>query len=530
MHARPAALLLGLTLATTLPAQELLYRLDGLAAGDEYGAALALLGDLDGDGVPEILAGGRKHTLNGLDSGMVRVTSGADGSEIFTLYGLAPREGFGIAVDGLGDVDGDGLDDFAVGVVGEMSNGFQSGAVRVFSGADAHRIREHQGEAGFWFLGISVACAGDVDADGVPDLLAGAYRAPVAGPDTGLARVWSGADGSLLHEVQGATAFDLFGQAVSDCGDLNGDGHGEFAAAAPFHDGGAPDGGQVQVFDGATGSVLYTWLGTDPGGNFGYAVETVGDADGDGVPDLAVGANRDSRDGFQTGRVFLYSGATGLLLWERAGGGLDERLGESVSAAGDLDGDGLADLVAGGPESDRAASRAGLVRLLSGLDGAELGSLDGPGAEDLYGTWVAGGADLDGDGRPDLAVGAPWEDFPGPQAGSVYVHRLVLDGPRLLDPVPGTAGTLNSFPVEGATPGAPVDYAWSLAAGTSPGPCPGLSWDLSAARPGGNATADAAGRAVLTATVPAAAAGRALLLQAADLLACRPTPVLAWTF
>lgn len=516
--------------AASLPAQSELYRLDGLTPGDEYGAALEVIEDVDGDGVKDLMVGGRKHQLNGVDSGVVIVSSGADGAELYRIYGLTTREGFGISLDGTGDLNGDGVTDLVVGVVGEMAHGFQSGAIRTFDGTTGAFLAEYRGDSDFWFQGISVACAGDVDGDGTADLITGAYRAPVVGTDAGLARVYSGANGTILHEVLGDAAFDLFGQAVTDCGDLNGDGFDEFGVAAPFHDAAGSDAGQVKIFDGQTGAVLYEWLGNDPGGSFGYALETVGDADADGIPDIAVGANfNDTVNGGETGEVFLFSGATGTLIWSAVGDAPGDRLGESVNAAGDFNADGFDDLLIGAPESDTYATRGGLAQVRSGLDGSVLLELPGSGIDDLFGTFVSGNADFDGDGTLDMVVGAPWEDFPGSLGGSAYVYSLGSLGLALDDPSPGTAGQINQFTVRGATPLASVQFAWGLAPGATATGC-GVDWGIANARNGGTVTANMAGTAVLSGNVPGGASGRTLRLQALDLASCSVTNLVTWTF
>ena len=163
--------------------------------------------------------------------------------------------------------------------------------------------------------------SGDVNGDGVPDFIVGAYRDdPVGGgTDAGSAYVFSGADGNLLYQVTGDTAGDLFGYSVSIAGDVNGDGRADFIVGAYRDDpiGGGTDAGSAYVFSGPDGSLLYQLTGDTAGDHFGYSVSGAGDVNGDGRADFIVGAIGDNPGGLtNAGSAYVFSGADGSLLYQ----------------------------------------------------------------------------------------------------------------------------------------------------------------------------------------------------------------------
>ena len=161
----------------------------------------------------------------------------------------------------------------------------------VFSGADGSELAEHEGEAGE-LLGYSTAGAGDVNADGIPDYIAGAPGIGLGGtPPLGRAIVYSGADHSVIHEVTPSQR-NFFGSAVSGAGDLDGDGHDDFLVGARQDD---EFRGLVNAYSGADGSIMWTAEGLHAGDQFGSAAGAVGDVNGDGVPDVVGRCIRSQR-------------------------------------------------------------------------------------------------------------------------------------------------------------------------------------------------------------------------------------------
>lgn len=342
-----------------------------------YGYALAAAGDVNGDGVPDALIS--------ILSREVRVLSGFDWSVLATFDVPDPAfpSLFGVRAAGLGDVDADGRDDFAVS---QPSTQWYAGAVWVVSGATGAVLHAFRGAPGD-FLGHQLAAVGDVDGDGVGDLAAAALNWVVPGHELEYVLVWSGRSGETLHRFDAPALGDLYGETVAAAGDIDGDGRADIAIS--LHDGAST----LEVRSGADGARLFAHL--DPGTSGGRPTTTLGDVDGDGRDDFVVA--RHDHTGVATA-LWAYSG-TGALLWSRAGNGA---AGAALASVGDLDGDGNRDLLAGDPNA--GPSSEGLVRVYSGRTGATLNEYPGPPGAYLTGGRVAELGDVDGDGTPELLV------------------------------------------------------------------------------------------------------------------------------
>ena len=308
-------------------------------------------GDFDGDGVPDYVIGAKDYPDGFQPRGRVRVWSGATGAvlaDVIGPSGTPPESVYGWDVAGVGDVNADGFDDVAF-------CGFY-GDVHVIAGPSGTEIRTHLGPG----TRPSVAGVGDVNADGVPDYVCGWPQDSQNGLWTGVAKVFSGIDGTVIHEVHGSiphdpsngTTGDHLGREVAGVGDIDGDGVPDFACGAPgeIDIGFLNQQARVLVFSGADASVLLELDGkrdSEYGGLFGLAIDGGGDVNGDGVPDLIVGAPEDKGPfSFRSGATNVYSGRTGARLW-RIFTELFARTGERVAIVGDLDGDGLADFASG---------------------------------------------------------------------------------------------------------------------------------------------------------------------------------------
>jgi hypothetical protein len=293
----------------------------------QFGAALAGVGDINDDGVPDLAVGAPYQEVEDRDNaGVVFLVSGADGRHLHTLHSPQPQlfAHFGTALGGLGDVNGDGVPDLAIGaplqdVEGE--NCCDQGQVVVVSGADGtrlHTLHSPRPQRGARF-GAALAGVGDVNGDGVSDLAVGAPSQDVEGRGgVGVVFLVSGADGRHLHSLHSPNpqAGADFGRTLAGVGDVNGDGVPDLAVGDPLQDlegdccGGAR---LVFLFSGATGRHLHTVRAPrpQPEANFGAALAGVGDVNGDGVPDLAVGAPFQYVRGLENrGQVFVFSVST----------------------------------------------------------------------------------------------------------------------------------------------------------------------------------------------------------------------------
>ncbi len=397
------------------------YTFNGDSVNDFSGYSVSNAGDVNGDGFADLIVGASGDDNNGIDSGSARVFSGFDGSVLYTFDGDSANDYFGYSVSSAGDVNGDGFADFIVGAYGDANNGTESGGARVFSGFDGSTLYTFDGDSAFDRFGFSVSDAGDVNGDGFADLIVGAYGDDNNGAVSGSARVFSGFDGSILYTFDGDGVGDFFGRSVSNAGDVNRDGFADLIVGAVGDDNNGTNSGIARVFSGLDGSILYNFEGDSVGDNFGQSVSHAGDVNGDGFADLIVGAYLDDNNGNESGSVRVFSGLDGSILYNFDGDSAEDYFGVSVSHAGDVNGDGFADLIVGAHGDNNNGNESGSARVFSGLDGSILHTFDGSSGFDFFGFSVSSAGDVNGDGFADLIVGAYGDDSNGLDSGSARV-------------------------------------------------------------------------------------------------------------
>ena len=390
---------------------------------------------------------------------------------------LDDTDAFGISSTSLGDLDGDGVGDMAVGAFRDDDGGLDRGAVWVLFLNTDGTVKSHQKisdtEGGFTgilddedYFGWSVASLGDLDGDGVGDLAAGAPRDDDGGLDRGA--VWilflnsngtvkshqkiSDTEGSFTGALDDS---DFFGSSVARLGDLDGDSVGDLAVGARSDDDGGFQHGAVWVlFLNSNGTVKSHQKISDTEGGFtgtlddidqfGISAAWLGDLDGDSVGDLAVGAHSDDDGGLSRGALWiLFLNPNGTVMSHQkisdTEGGFtgiledSDFFGFSVTSLGDLDGDSVVDLAVGawadndgspGPCDKPLLCNRGAVWVLflntngtvkshQKISDTEGGFTGTLDDDDRFGISVASLGDLDGDGVGDLAVGAPRDDDGG---------------------------------------------------------------------------------------------------------------------
>ena len=449
-----------LPLAAALP-QQFVYRLEGPTPQAQFGCSLGNLGDVDGDGQADFAVGARKSNVGGTLAGAIYVYSGVDGTLLWEAHGSLPGMQLGISICGLGDIDFDGIPDVAASSHRDNSSGFPSGSVSLFSGADGTLLRELTSPLNWDRFGFSIANTGDIDGDDIPDLLVGAPEDDWQGAGSGSVSLFSGADGGLLMKLFGTDPWDLFGSSVTGLGDVNFDSVPDFAVGAPRADQPLRDAGAVYVFSGADGSILNTHTTDTHTDAFGNSLSLLGDINRDGFADLAIGALNDfsnlvQKRGFVEIRSLGPDNATILRIEPKSP---YERFSSSLAAAGDLEGDGYADFFAGAPDAGNAATNglaAGDLRVYSGVSGREMTQFSGTHSSARLGSSVLSLGDLTGDSLPEYVIGEPGAN---PQ-GAVTVWSPEACPQIALHSF--SAGSQASIDFSSAFPNTPVDFIYSL--------------------------------------------------------------------
>jgi FG-GAP repeat len=341
------------------------------------------------------------------------------------IPGETADDNFGFSLARAGDLNGDGVDDLAVGAIYNDQGGSAAGKVSIFFGGrpfDTGRDLDLVGEAADDHFGVSVAGAGDVNGDGFDDLIVGARLNDRNGSAAGAAYIFFG--GPSMDAVPdvvlvGEAADDWFGQSVAGAGDVNGDGYADVIVGAPYNDRNGSAAGAAYLFLGGprmdnVPDLILTGEGADD--QFGWSVGGGGDVDGDGLDDMVVGA-RLYPDTLANGRAYLFlggrppDGTPDVLLDGEAVG---DWFGSVVAVLPDMNGDGRAEIGVGAPFADpvvgsvllNAAGKAYVYLGASPLSKDPSLVLHGTQSDEQLGNDLRGAGDVNGDRRGDLLVGS----------------------------------------------------------------------------------------------------------------------------
>ncbi len=480
----------------------------GINRRDESARSVSSAGDVNGDGYDDIIIGahwadqtsrinnntGESYVVFGQSNNAhpVLELSGLDGSNGFIINGVGAQDRSGFAVSSAGDVNGDGLSDLIIGARNASPNNQKSGESYVVFGKETNlaptvNLSSLDSSQGFVIKGIdafdysgySVSDAGDINGDGFGDVIIGAHFADPNGQMAGESYVvfgfsddtlfsieLSSLDGSNGFKINGINAGDMSGYSVSTIGDVNGDGYSDIIIGAPYanRENNVNTGESYVVFgasghfnaainlsslDGHNGFVI---KGTDRYDYSGISVSNAGDVNGDTFDDLIIGAFLANDNAGQTyvlygshsfGSTIELTGLDGTNGFVINGSRAGDNSGISASSAGDVNGDGFGDLIIGAYSADPNGGKdAGETYVvfggddltptidlsnLNGIDGFKLNGVD---AGDWSGFSVSGAGDVNGDGYDDLLIGAYKADPNGNNnAGESY---LVFGGPNLL--------------------------------------------------------------------------------------------------
>ena len=394
----------------------------GEGNGDQFGRSVACIGDIDNNQWDDFVVGAPSNDDNGNNAGKIFIYSGLTGAVLHTINGEAAGDQFGYVVAYSGDVNADGAQDFMVSAPFSNQGANDAGKVFVFSTLDFSALYTKVGSVSGDRIGQALAGGIDINNDGFDDFLIGA---PESKSKDGQLFVYSGATGAKLKTLKGKKD-DKLGWAIAALARTNSDDYADFAVSSPLNDEEGSNAGKVTVFSGKDFSVRYTINGNNAGDQFGYSLASAGRANSDSRDDFAVGSPYYDTPGKSSrGRVEVFSGSNGDLMWAKIGSAEGDRLGWVVAGVGDVNADGYDDVAASATYSDLTGPQAGRVQLRSGLNGSSIASIDGQAENDRFAWSLAGLQDPSGNGSNDILAGAPYNDVNGSASGKIYVISFI---------------------------------------------------------------------------------------------------------
>jgi hypothetical protein len=443
-------------------------QLEADQAGAELGVSVAGAGDVNGDGYADVIVGARFYDAGQTDEGAAFVflgsasgiASGNPASAAAQLESDQADANFGYSVAGAGDVNGDGYADVIVGArfydAGQIFEGaafvFLGSASGIASGSPATaaaQLESDQAEAEF---GVSVAGAGDVNGDGYADVIVGALFYAAGQSFEGAAFVFLGSASGIVSGNPATAATQLesdqadaeLGVSVAGAGDVNGDGYADVIVGTHGYDAGQTNEGAAFVFLGSASgiasgnpSTAAAQIEADQAeARLGHRVAGAGDVNGDGYADVIVGARFYEAGQALEGAAFVFLGsasgiASGNPVTAAAQLEADQvfaNLGVSVAGAGDINGDGYADVIVGARFYDAGQADEGAAfvflgsasGIASGNPSTAAAQLEADQANANLGYSVVGAGDVNGDGNADVVVGSRFYDAGQTDEGAAF--------------------------------------------------------------------------------------------------------------
>jgi len=398
----------------------------GETSNSEFGISVSSAGDVNGDGYSDVIVGAYLYSSSAGRAYIYFGGAAMDNISDVIMTGESANIYFGVSVSSAGDVNGDGYSDIIIGAYGYSS--ITGRAYIYFGGAVMNNTSDIilTGETIDNLFGVSVSIAGDVNGDGYSDVIVGAYGYSA---NTGRAYIYYGGavvDNTSDVTITGETTSNYFGRSVSTAGDVNGDGYSDVIVGAYAY---SSTKGRAYIYLG--GDIMnidadVTMTGETTNNRFGYSVSSAGDVNGDGYSDVIAGA-----DGYSsiTGRAYIYFGGVSMnntadvtMTGETAG----ERLGHSVSSAGDVNGDGYSDVIAGAFEFSSSTGRVYLFNYYMKNEIISDLAMTGEAADNNFGWSVSSAGDVNGDGYSDVIIGA-WEYSSDSGRAYIYFGGTIMD-------------------------------------------------------------------------------------------------------
>ncbi|MCY7363599.1 MAG: integrin alpha, partial [Ignavibacteria bacterium] len=403
--------------------------LSGDSANSYFGASVSTAGDVNGDGYDDVIVGAYQAGSAKGKAFLYLGGSVMNNVSDLTFTGETTSSSFGTSVATAGDVNGDGFSDIIIGAPGYNSNSGRSyiylGGVLLNNVTDLTLTNSTTGT----FFGYSVSSAGDMNGDGFSDVIVGSYGYTSS---TGRAFVYLG--GAILNSgidltLTGETTSSSFGTSVSKAGDINGDGYSDIIVGAPNIN---TFTGKVYVYYGNSvidNTADFTFSGEATGSYFGISVANAGDIDGDSYSDLIIGASNKVK-------AYVFRGGPGMdNIPDKIFNGEDigDRFGYSVSSAGDINGDGISDLIVGDYLNDNNGNNSGrayvYINSNTGNDIEDITFINPTGiTNEAFGFQVASAGDVNGDGYKDIIVGAAFATVNDTGKAYIYYGGVYTDG------------------------------------------------------------------------------------------------------
>ena len=426
-------------------------------ANAHFGISVSSAGDINGDGFADVIIGanlfdgsfsneGKAFLWYGSNAGLA--VSGTPANAGWSAGSGQADADFGICVSTAGDVNGDGYSDVIAGADLYDDGQVNEGQVYQFNGSASGLSSvinwTAEGNQNGSAFGNSVSTAGDVNGDGYSDVIIGAMSYDNGHTDEGRAFVYYGSSSGLSDSAnwiaEGNKIGAFYGYRVSTAGDVNGDGYSDVIVGAPYYSNGQSIEGKVFVYYGSASglSVSENWSAESNKiqAFFGWSVNTAGDVNGDGYSDVIVGAPYYSNGQNSEGMVFVYHGsASGLSAnanWNTEGNQADASYGNSVSSAGDVNGDGYSDVIIGAPYFNNGQLDEGKAYVYhgspSGLSQSANWTNESNQASSRYGFCVSEAGDVNGDGYSDVIVGAFQYSHGESNEGRAFVYYGSVSG------------------------------------------------------------------------------------------------------